>query len=440
MSDVLGEQAGVRAALETHARAILEGAGYERIETPVLEATELFARGVGASTDIVQKEMFSLHDGGGRSLTLRPEGTAPVCRAYVEHGMHKRKQPVKLWYLSSFFRHERAQAGRYRQFWQVGAEALGSDDPAVDAESIALLAALLAEMNVRNVRLRLSSLGSKESRGEYRERLQAHLREHEAGLSEKVRGRIELNPLRAFDSDHAGTKRIMQSAPRLLDHLSREDTEHFAQVRDLLDVARVPYVLDPTLVRGLDYYTRTVFEFTSDALGAQSGVGGGGRYDGLVELIKSSPTAPALPTALASPASPTSGAPTPGIGWAAGVERILLAGDAPPVAGSPPELFVALGEESPEEHGVVGSERGVVVRRAAFEILSEARSAGLMAQMELAGRSLKGQLGYANALGARYVAIVGKDETVLKDMQGGGQERLATDTVVHAVLRGLRTL
>jgi histidyl-tRNA synthetase len=420
MSDVLGEQAGVRTALETHARAILEGAGYERMETPVLEATELFARGVGASTDIVQKEMFSLQDGGGRSLTLRPEGTAPVCRAYVEHGMHKRKQPVKLWYLSSFFRHERAQAGRYRQFWQVGAEALGSDDPAVDAESIALLAALLAEMNVRDVRLRLSSLGSKESRGEYRERLQVHLREHEASLSEEVRGRIELNPLRAFDSDHEGTKRVMQSAPRLLDHLSREDAEHFAQVRDLLDVAQVPYVLDPTLVRGLDYYTRTVFEFTSDALGAQSGVGGGGRYDGLVEML--------------------GGVPTAGIGWAAGVERILLAGDAPPVAGSPPELFVALGEESPEEHGAVGSERGVVVRRAAFEMLIEARSAGLMAQMELAGRSLKGQLGYANALGARYVAIVGKDETVLKDMQGGGQERLATDTVVHAVLRGLHTL
>jgi histidyl-tRNA synthetase len=199
-------------------------------------------------------------------------------------------------------------------------------------------------------------------------------------------------------------------------------------------VAQVAYVLDPTLVRGLDYYTRTVFEFTSDALGAQSGVGGGGRYDGLVELIKSPPTSPA------SPISPASGAPTAGIGWAAGVERILLAGDAPPVAGSPPELFIALGEESPEEHGAVGRERGVVGRRAAFEILIEARSAGLMAQMELAGRSLKGQLGYANALGARYVAIVGKDETVLKDMQGGGQERLATDTVVHAVLRGLHTL
>jgi histidyl-tRNA synthetase len=411
--DVLAEQAGVRAVLEASARKILEGAGYERIETPVLEATELFARGVGASTDIVQKEMFTLDDGGGRSLTLRPEGTAPVCRAYVEHGMHKRRQPVKLWYLSSFFRHERAQAGRYRQFWQVGAEALGSENPAVDAESIVLLAALLEKMGVRAKRLRLSSLGSKESRSEYRERLQAYLREHEASLSEEVRGRIELNPLRAFDSDHEGTRRTMESAPRLLDHLSAEDAEHFAQVRDLLDVAQVPYEVDPTLVRGLDYYTRTVFEFTSDALGAQSGVGGGGRYDGLVEMIKGPPT-PSIPAP-----------PTPGMGWAAGVERILLAGEVPPAAASPVDLFVALDGEGLE---------------VAFEILAEVRSAGLTAQMELAGRSLKGQLGHANALGARYVAIVGGEETVLKDMQGGGQERIATDTVVHAVLRGLRTL
>jgi histidyl-tRNA synthetase len=200
--DVLGDQASVRATLEAAARAILESAGYERIETPVLEATELFARGVGESTDIVRKEMFTLTDEAGRSLTLRPEGTAPVCRAYVEHGMHKRRQPVKLWYLSSFFRHERAQAGRYREFWQVGAEALGSEDPALDAESIVLLAELLEQVGVAGVRLRLSSLGSRETRGEYRELLKAHLRAHEERLSEEVRGRIELNPLRAFDSDH----------------------------------------------------------------------------------------------------------------------------------------------------------------------------------------------------------------------------------------------
>jgi len=428
--DVLGEQAGVRASLEASARKILEGAGYERIETPTMEATELFARGVGASTDIVQKEMFTLEDGGGRSLTLRPEGTAPVCRAYVEHGMHKRKQPVKLWYLSSFFRHERAQAGRYRQFWQVGAEALGSEDPAVDAESIVLLAALLEELGVRGARLRLSSLGGSEARVEYRERLQAHLREHEASLSDEVKNRIELNPLRAFDSDHEGTRRVMENAPRLLDHLSEEDREHFAQVRELLDTAEVAYEVDPMLVRGLDYYTRTVFEFTSDALGAQSGVGGGGRYDGLVEML--------------------GGVPTPGMGWAAGVERILLAGEPAPLAASPLDLFVALGEASGGEHDEGGEDlddvlthgfaEGRGIRRDGFRVTGDARSAGLTAQMELGGRSLKGQLGYANALGARYVAIVEGEETVLRDMQDGGQETISTDTVVHAVLRGLRTL
>ena len=431
--DVLGEQSEARALLGERARSILQGAGYERIETPTFEATELFARGVGESTDIVRKEMFTLTDAAGRSLTLRPEGTAPVCRAYVEHGMHKRRQPVKLWYCSSFFRHERAQAGRYRQFWQVGAEALGSTDPAVDAESIVLLAALLAEMGVRDVRLRLSSLGSPESRGEYRERLTAHLRTHEQSLSEDVRSRIDANPLRAFDSDHDGTKAVMAKAPRLLEHLSAEDAQHFAEVRALLDVANVAYEVDSTLVRGLDYYTRTVFEFTSDALGAQSGVGGGGRYDGLVEQL--------------------GGPPTPGIGWAAGVERILLAGDGQPVAATPLELFVALedeprasraeGEQQLESGppvGGAGSSPRSASRLAAFGLLRAARSAGLTARMELAGRSLKGQLSYANALGARYVAIVHDGDTVLRDMQAGGQERIATDTVVHAVLRGLRTL
>jgi histidyl-tRNA synthetase len=407
--DVLGEQAEARVLLESRARALLEAAGYERIETPTMEATELFTLGVGEATDIVRKEMFTLEDSGGRSLTLRPEGTAPVCRAYVEHGMHKRRQPVKLWYLSSFFRHERAQAGRYRQFWQVGAEALGSEDPAVDAESILLLASLLSEMGVKAVRLRVSSLGGADSRAEYRERLQAYLREHESELSEDVRSRIEMNPLRAFDSDHPGTRAVMAGAPRLLEYLSSEDAAHFAEVQGLLSEASLSYEIDSTLVRGLDYYTRTVFEFTSDALGAQSGVAGGGRYDGLVARL--------------------GGPPTPGMGWAAGVERILLAGEATPTSPSAPELFVALADGEPARR-----------RRAAFALLESARSAGLRAQMELAGRSLKGQLGHASALGARYVAIVEDDETVLRDMQQGGQERIATDTVVHAVLRGLRTL
>jgi histidyl-tRNA synthetase len=411
--DVLGDDAQARAAIEARARAILGGAGYERIETPTFESTELFARGVGESTDIVRKEMFTFEDAGGRSLTLRPEGTAPVCRAYVEHGMHKRRQPVKLWYLSAFFRHERAQAGRFRQFWQVGAEALGSEDPTVDAETIALLATLLDQLGVRELRLRLSSLGSHDARASYRERLQQHLRANQDRLSEDVRERIELNPLRAFDSEHPGTRAAMADAPLLIDNLDADDADHFAQVRALLDAAGVKYEIDPTLVRGLDYYTRTVFEFTSDALGAQSGVGGGGRYDGLVQEL--------------------GGPPTPGFGWAAGIERIMLAGGTPVAASESVELFLAVDSSSAdgEAHST---------RASAFALLTEARSAGLTAQMDLGGRSLKGQLGHADALRARFVAIVTPGEVTLKDMQAGEQSTLPAGQVVHAVLRGQHAL
>ncbi|MHB8491877.1 MAG: histidine--tRNA ligase [Solirubrobacteraceae bacterium] len=403
--DVLPEHAPARAALEARARAILEAAGYARIETPAFEATELFARGVGESTDIVRKEMYTFSDGASRSLTLRPEGTAPVVRAYLEHGMHKLVQPVKLWYLSSFFRYERAQAGRQRQFWQVGAEALGSDDPALDAEIIALLAGLLADCRVPNLRLRIASLGDPASRSEYRERLQEHLRANRDQLAPEARERIEDNPLRAFDSPHPGTRQVMASAPRMLDHLSADDAEHFATVRALLDAAGIAYEIDPTLVRGLDYYTRTVFEFTSDALGAQSGVGGGGRYDGLVQML--------------------GGPPTPAIGFAAGIERILIASgqEHPAPAPASLDLFLALPDPA--------------LRARAFALLHQARAAGLSAQMELGGRALKRQLGHASRLGARYVAIVEDPEIQLKDMRQGSQEPLGAAHVLDAVMRGL---
>jgi histidyl-tRNA synthetase len=400
--DVLPEDAAAREAVEREARRVLEGAGYGRIETPAFEATELFARGVGEATDIVQKEMYSFDDGGGRSVTLRPEGTAPVCRAYVEHGMHKQAQPVRLWYLSSFFRRERAQAGRYRQFWQVGAEAIGSDDPAVDAELIVLLAELLDGLQVRGLRLRLSSLGSPETRARYRDELQAYLRDHADRLAPEVRQRIELNPLRAFDASDEGTRAVMEDAPRLLDRLTAEDLDHFTAVRDLLDTADVPYEVDGTLVRGLDYYTRTVFEFESAQLGAQSGVAGGGRYDGLVEAL--------------------GGPPAAGCGWAAGVERILLASDGPPTAPVPVELYVAY----------VGDDR----RADAFALATSARQARLNAQLELAGRSLKGQLKQADRMGARFVAILRDGGAELKDMESGEQRAVELDSVVREVLRG----
>jgi histidyl-tRNA synthetase len=400
--DVLPDDADAREALEREARGVLEAAGYRRIETPIFEATELFARGVGEATDIVRKEMFTFEDQGGRSMTLRPEGTAPVCRAYVEHGMHKLPQPVKLWYLSPFFRHEAPQAGRYRQFWQIGVEAIGSDDPAVDAETIVLLADLLEVLGVRHPRLRVSSLGSPEARAAYREELQTYMRANEERLAREVRERIDLNPLRAFDSDDPGTRGVMADAPLLLDRLADDDLEHFAAVRALLDEAGLVYEVDPTLVRGLDYYTRTVFEFDSAELGAQSGVGGGGRYDRLVELI--------------------GGPPTAGCGWAAGVERILLAAERPPVAPPPVDLYVAyVGEE---------------FRVPAFVLAGEARRAGLRAQLELAGRSLKGQLKQADRVGALYVAILGEDGVELRDMESGEQQHVELAAIVRDVLRG----
>jgi histidyl-tRNA synthetase len=401
--DILPESAAQRRVVEEQVEKILGAAGYRRIETPTFEATDLFARGVGEATDIVQKEMYTFDDGGGRSLTLRPEGTAPVCRAYLEHGMHKLAQPVKLWYLSSFFRAEAPQRGRYRQFWQVGAEAIGSAAPETDAELIVLLADLLVALGVRQTRLRLSSLGTPETRAAYREELKAFLRAHEDELSDEVRGRIDLNPLRAFDADDARTRSVMRQAPLLIDRLTDEDTDHFAQVRALLDDAGVPYELDPTLVRGLDYYTRTVWEFTSDALGAQSGVGGGGRYDGLIELLD--------------------GPPTPGVGWAAGIERMLLAANELAAPVELVDLFVALAK--PDGN------------RTAFELAREARRAGLQAQLELAGRSLKGQLKHADRIHARWVAIVGENGVVtLKDMESGDQHDAPVQNVIPTILRG----
>jgi histidyl-tRNA synthetase len=401
--DVLGDMALAREHVEREAKSVLERAGYARIETPTFEATELFARGVGEATDVVQKEMYTLEEGDG-SITLRPEGTAPVCRAYLEHGMHKLPQPVKLWYLSSFFRRERPQAGRYRQFWQVGAEAIGSDDPAVDAESILLLGELLERLGTSGVKLVIASLGSPEARAEYRDELQAYLRAHEAELSEEVRGRIDLNPLRAFDAKHAGTQRVMAGAPRLLDRLPADDLEHFAAVRALLDEAGLAYEVDTTLVRGLDYYTRTLFEFQSSTLeSAQNALGGGGRYDRLIEQI--------------------GGPPTPGMGWAAGVERMLLAAPPPPVAPPPLDLYVAYAKP---EH-----------RAAAFRLAADARRAGHAARLELAGRSLKGQLKQADRAGARYVAILGDEGTSLKDMETGEQKTVDADTVIRDVTRGI---
>ena len=316
--------------------------------------------------------------------------------------MHKLPQPAKLWYLSAFFRYERAQAGRYRQFWQIGAEAIGSDDPAVDAELITLLATLLDAAGVSGVRLRLASLGSPQGRAAYREELQGYLRANEDQLSDEVRGRIDLNPLRAFDADHPGTRAVMERAPRLLDSLEADDAEHFAEVRGMLDGAGVAYEIDPSLVRGLDYYTRTVFEFTSDALGAQSGVGGEGATTG----SWSSSADRRRPAAAGPRASSASGSP-------------------PPSRPPRPRPSTCTSRSPTPPRG-----------RPRSRVTAQARSASLATHQELAGRSVKGQLKQADRLRARYVAVVSPDgATVLRDLSAGTEEELNAGDVVVRILR-----
>jgi histidyl-tRNA synthetase len=394
--DVLPEQGRARARLERIATELFARAGYEPIQTPVFEDTDLFERGVGKSTDIVRKEMFSFEDKGERSLTLRPEGTAPVARAYLEHGMHKLAQPVKLCYGGPFFRHERPQAGRYRQFHQLGAEAIGTDSPLADAEVIMLLADLLSELGVPGVELKLGSLGSLEARREYLDELRAHLRKNEKQLSHDVRERIDLNPLRAFDADDEGTREVMASAPLLVERLSGEDAEHFAEVRALLDASGIDYAIDGTLVRGLDYYTRTIFTFDCDVLGAQSELGGGGRYDGLIEQL--------------------GGPATPAVGWACGIERILLALDEA-VEAPGRDAFVAIAAEGQRQRAVA--------------LTRELRRAGLSAEVDLGGRGLKGQLKHADRLGARQVLILEDDGSAqLRDMESGEQRPADTANLV----------
>ncbi len=393
--DVLPEDSAMRAGIHQAAMEAFARAGYGRIETPSFEDTELFARGVGGSTDIVRKEMFSFSDQGDRGLTLRPEGTAPVCRAYLEHGMQKLAQPVKLWYFGPYFRHERPQAGRFRQFNQVGAEVIGSASPLVDAELIVLLHDLLHGLGVPGLSLRLGSLGSIDGRAAYREELQSYLRDHEGDLSEDVRERIDENPLRAFDAKDEGTRAVMAGAPVMVDHLPAEDAEHFAQVRELLKRAGVPFRLDGSLVRGLDYYTRTVFSFECDQLGAQSEVAGGGRYDGLVELL--------------------GGPATPAAGWACGIERVLLAlgqkGGSPPV-----EVFVV----APDGQ-----------RDNALGLVLELRRAGIAADLDLAERSFKGQMKQADRSGADVAVILDEaGHATARDMDSGEQRPVAIETLV----------
>jgi histidyl-tRNA synthetase len=361
--------------------------GYHRVVTPVFEDTALFAHTSGAGSDVVQKEMYTFTDRSDRSLTLRPEGTAPICRAYVEHGMHRDPQPVKLYTIASMYRYGAPGRGRYREHWQASVEALGSDDPAVDVELIQLYDALLARLGVTRYHLELNSIGCRECRPAYLEALGAWLAENGERLDDDTRAKIALSPLRVFDNFLAkppAVREALDEAPKIGESLCDACVEHFAAVRAGLDATGVRYTLVPTLVRGLDYYSRTTFEFIGPTENQNSTITGGGRYDYLIEEI--------------------GGPPTPGIGFGAGIERLLIAMEeegveAPPADGI--DVFFALGDDAPRDR---------VARW-----LAELRRAGVAAETDYAGRSLKGQLTQARRLGAARTVVVVGDAATLRE-------------------------
>ncbi|MFE2378846.1 histidine--tRNA ligase [Streptomyces sp. NPDC059398] len=392
----------VRAALA----APLRDSGYEYIETPGFENVELFSRGVGESTDIVSKEMYVFETRGGDRLALRPEGTASVLRAALEANLHKAGNlPVKLWYSGSYYRYERPQKGRYRHFSQVGAEAIGTEDPALDAEMIILADQAYRALGLRQFRILLNSLGDRECRPLYRDALQTFLRGLD--LDEDTRRRAEINPLRVLDDKRADVQKQLTGAPMLRDYLCEACKAYHEEVRTLLTAAGVAYEDDVKLVRGLDYYTRTTFEFVHDGLGSQSAVGGGGRYDGLSEMIGG----PALPS----------------VGWALGVDRTVLALEAEGV-----EL------ELPATTSVFAVPLGEEARRVLFGVVTELRRAGVATDFAFGGRGLKGAMKSANRSGARFTVVAGERDLAegvvqLKDMESGEQSAVPLDDLVAEV-------
>ena len=355
----------------------IKRAGYQLMELPVFEDTALFNRGVGESTDVVSKEMYTFEDRGGRSITLRPEGTAGVMRAVIEGNLDRGQLPVKVWYSGQFFRAERPQAGRYRQFYQVGIEAIGIDDPALDAEVIAIADQGFKNLGLKNYRLEITSLGDAESRAAHRVDLMKFI--GKLDLDEATRLRADLNPLRLFDDKRPEVKEAMSNAPILMDYLSEYSRNHFENVKSYLDDLNIAYVVNKRMVRGLDYYTGTTFEFVHEDLGAQSGIGGGGRYDGLMEVL--------------------GGQSLSGIGFGLGVDRALLAAIAEntvPVADFTSDLFlIPLGE---------------INKSTVLSIAAQIRAAGFTAEVAFGDRSLKGAMKGADKSGARFVAVVGDSE------------------------------
>jgi histidyl-tRNA synthetase len=406
--DWYGARAALRRAVLDAARDVFEAAGYSQVVTPTFEDTGVFARTSGEGSEVVRKEMYSFTDRSGRPLTLRPEGTAGVMRAYLEH-MTRLPQPVKVWYEVPMFRYAAVQKGRYREHYQFGAEAIGSDDPAVDAELIGLQRRWYEGVGVSGLRLLVNSIGDGNCRPAYLELLVTFLDEHADELCEECRERRDVNPLRTFDCKEKGCRAIMASAPKITDHLCDECAAHFADVRAHLDARDVSYAVDPGLVRGLDYYTRTAWEWQWPELGAQSTLSGGGRYDGLAEQL--------------------GGRPTPGVGFGAGVERLVLTleatGAGPPLGRSLDALFAVLADDA---------------RPTVHAAMDDVRAAGVRCDAAYGGRRLKRALELADRRGIPTVVIVGDDEwaageATVRDMTTGEQRRVALDRLAEELRR-----
>ena len=404
--DILPNDADSWQRVETCVREFITRAGYSEIRTPAFEKTELFTRSVGEDSDVVSKEMYSWTDQGGTDLTLKPEYTASVIRSYIQHNLGAKSPLTKLYYLDNLFRRERPQKGRYRQFRQYGIEAIGSPHPEQDAEVITIAYELLVELGIKDITLKLNSIGSSECRNEYRQALKDFLQPHLDKLSETSRKRFDSNPMRILDTKIDFEIALLQDAPTITSFLTPDDANHFDEVQIYLEALDVPFTLDTALVRGLDYYTRTTFEIISGNLGAQDALCGGGRYDKLVETL--------------------GGKPTPAVGFAAGLERILIAMD---------EVDT---DQKIQADKIYLIGLGDAVRPTMLKILGEARKAGLIMEFDSLRRSIKSQMREANKIGASLAIIIGdkelKDKSVqIKDLKNGQQESIPIDSIISYI-------
>ena len=383
--------------------------GYEEIRIPTFEQTDLFQRGVGDTTDVVTKEMYTFNDKGGRSITLRPEGTAGVVRSYIENGMASLPSPVRMFYSITAFRYEKMQKGRMREFHQFGLEAFGSEGPAIDAEIISVVDVFFKKLGLKNIKLCINSIGCPVCRNKYNEMLKDYFRPYVPTMCEDCQSRFEKNPLRMIDCKIDGGKEVVQNAPRLLDHLCDDCKDHFETLKKKLDAVGIRYEIDPNIVRGLDYYTRTVFEFVSENVGTQGTICGGGRYDGLVENC--------------------GGAPTPGIGFAMGVERLLLEAEAQGIEFTKDDsvkiYFAGMSEAANEK-----------IAKMCYDLRLE----GIGCETDLMSRSFKAQMKYAGKSGIPYLAVIGDDELAsgkvnIKKMDDGSQTEVELDKIIDFLKR-----